>query len=184
MFRYLIALGCLLALGAALRGADAPSDSNKANGTTEALSGKDAKFIHAAAAGGQMEVALGKLAAEKATSDDVKKFGQRMVDDHSKANDKLMQLAQNKGVDLAKDKEKTDQKIQKASDRLSKQEGDAFDKAYMKMMVSDHQKDVKEFEKASNDAQDADVKAFASETLPTLQDHLKMAKEIQSNLGK
>jgi putative membrane protein len=147
------------------------------------LTNKDKKFIHEAATGGREEVALGKLATQKASSPDVKQFGQRMVDDHSKANDQLEQLAKNKSVDLSMNKDKTDKKIQSAVDKLSKYDGADFDKHYMDMMVSDHEKDVKEFQNASKNAKDMDVKSFASDTLPTLEDHLKMAKEIQSKLG-
>lgn len=148
------------------------------------LSSKDQKFIENAAAGGQMEVDLGKLAADKASSDDVKKFGQQMADDHSKANDELKQLASQKGVDLTKAMDGATKKSQKASDKLSKSSGDAFDKAYMSMMVKDHEKDVKEFEEASKDADDADLKAWAGKTLPTLQHHLEMAKDIDGKLKK
>ena len=146
------------------------------------LASKDSKFIMDAATGGEMEVALGKLAATKASSDDVKKFGQQMVDDHSKANDELKQLAQSKGVDLKKAEDKATKMESKEEGTLSKKEGAAFDKAYMKMMVKDHEDDVKEFEKASKDCEDTDVKAWAAKTLPTLLSHLSMAKEFEGKL--
>jgi len=148
------------------------------------LSSKDQKFVENAATGGQMEVDLGKLAADKASSDDVKKFGQQMADDHSKANDELKQLASQKGVDLTKALDTASKKTQKMSDKLGKESGDAFDKAYMSAMVKDHEKDVKEFEEASKGADDADVKAWAEKTLPTLQKHLDMAKDIDGKLKK
>ena len=148
------------------------------------LSGKDMKFIKNAATGGEEEVALGKLAAAKATSDDVKKFGQQMVDDHSKANDELKDLAKGKGVDLKDAEDKAIKQEQKMEAKLSKKEGDAFDKAYMDEMVKDHEKDVKEFEDASKNCDDADLKSWAGKTLPTLQHHLEMAKDVQSKLGK
>jgi putative membrane protein len=154
-----------------------------AEGDQKKLAGKDTKFIRNAASGGVMEVELGKLAADKATNDDVKKFGQRMADDHSKANDELKGLASSKGVDLTKTLDNAMKKADKEKETLSKKEGSAFDKAYMDMMVKDHEKDVKEFEEASNDAEDADLKAWAGKTLPTLQEHLKMAKDTQSKLG-
>src|SRR3954469_8337037 len=132
------------------------------------LASKDSKFIMNAATGGEMEVALGKVAAAKGSSDDVKKFGQQMVEDHTKANDELKQLAQSKGLDLKKAEDKAVKQESKEEGSLSKKDGADFDKAYMKMMVKDHEDDVKEFEKASKDAEDADVKAFAAKTLPTL----------------
>jgi putative membrane protein len=137
-----------------------------------------------AAAGGEMEVALGKIAASKGSSEDVKKFGQTMVDDHSKANDELKSLAQSKNIDLGKGMEKAAKQSQKMQDKLSAMSGSEFDKAYMSDMVKDHEKDVKEFEKASKDCEDSDIKAFAAKTLPTLQHHLEMARDIESKLGK
>jgi putative membrane protein len=132
-----------------------------------------------AAQGGMAEVMLGQMASSKATSADVKNFGNRMVSDHGKANDELKQLAQNKGMALPAD---VDADSKKMSDKLSKATGKDFDKEYISGMVDDHEKDVKEFEKASKDAKDPDLKAWASKTLPTLQDHLKMAKETKSKV--
>jgi putative membrane protein len=128
-----------------------------------------------AAEGGMAEVALGQLAAEKASSSDVKKFGQRMVDDHSKANDELKQLASQKNVDLPQDLSAKDKATKAALEKLS---GEQFDKAYMKDMVKDHKKDVSDFRRESKSAQDPDVKKFAAETLPTLEDHLKQAQSV------
>ena len=144
----------------------------------------DLKFIRAAAQAGMDEVALGRVAAEKGTSDEVKKFGQHMVDDHSKANEELMTLASNKGVDLSADKPKMEKKSQKAVDKLSKKEGAEFDKDYVDGMVKDHEKAVDEFQKASETVKDEDLKKWAAQTLPTLQAHLNMIKDIQAKMGK
>ena len=149
--------------------------------TTSKVSATDTRFIKEAAMGGLEEVQLGQLAVQKASNGDVKNFGQHMVDDHSKANTQLQQIASQKGVTVAS---KLSSSKQKDVDKLSKLNGAAFDRTYMSMMVKDHEKDVAEFKKASNNAKDADVKSFASTTLPTLQDHLKMAKDINSALGK
>jgi len=135
----------------------------------------DRKFVKDAAHGGMAEVELGQLAAEKASSDDVKKFGQRMVDDHSKANDDLKQLATKKGVHVPQQLSAKD-KATKA--RLSKLSGEQFDKAYMANMVRDHKKDVAEFRRETESAKDPDVKNFAASTLPTLEDHLKQAQSL------
>ncbi len=142
--------------------------------------GSDTVFVKKAAEGGLAEVELGKLATEKASSDDVKQFGQRMVDDHSKANDQLKQVASQKNLTLPTDLNAKD-KAQK--DRLSKLSGKAFDRAYMRSMVMDHTKDVAEFKKEANSGADPDVKNFASQTLPTLQDHLKSARDVASKVG-
>jgi putative membrane protein len=134
----------------------------------------DQDFMLKAAEGGLTEVTLGQLASGKATSPDVKTFGDQMVTDHGKANDQLKALAQQKGVTLptglGKDGEST-------SNKLSGMTGAAFDKAYMQDMVKDHEGDVKEFEKASKSATDPDLKTWVTNTLPTLQNHLKMAKD-------
>jgi putative membrane protein len=157
-----------------------PSNSSTASGasattSSAAHSAADAKFIKEAAEGGMAEVALGQLAVEKASSADVKKFGQRMVDDHSKANDQLKQLAFQKNVSLPQD---LNAKDKAAKARLEKLSGEQFDQAYMKDMVKDHTKDVSDFKRESMSAQDPDVKKFAAETLPTLEDHLKQATSI------
>lgn len=141
---------------------------------------EDTKFVKDAAAGGMEEVELGKMAVAKASSPDVKSFGQKMVDDHSKANDQLSQLASQKGIDLKKGMtmmEKHD------AAKLAKLKGAKFDKAYMDMMVMDHKKDVADFEHASKGAKDSDIKSWASTTLPTLQEHWKMAQDIDAKVG-
>ncbi len=153
--------------------------STEANGSSS-VSAKDKTFMKKAAQGGLEEVELGKMVASKAKSDDVKQFAQRMVDDHKKANDQLKSLAQQKGITLPT---QMDAKGQALKSRLEKLSGDQLDKAYMKEMVQDHAKDVQEFKTASQTAKDSDVKSFASQTLPTLQDHLKQAKEVASKEG-
>jgi putative membrane protein len=139
----------------------------------------DRKFMEDAAQGGMAEVQLGQLAAQKGQSAGVKQFGQRMVDDHTKANTELKQLASNKGVNLPTDLTSSDKR---EYDKLSKMNGDAFDREYMKDMVSDHKKDVKDFEKQAKSARDADVKSFASNTLPTLQQHLTLAEQTDGTI--
>jgi putative membrane protein len=149
--------------------------------TTSKLSATDHKFVMEAAVGGMEEVQLGQLAAQKATDPDVKNFGQHMVDDHSKANSQLMQLASQKGLTpptaLPADK-------QKDMDKLNSLSGAAFDKAYIDMMVKDHKKDIAEFKKQAKSGKDADLKSFASSTLPTLENHLKMVQGIHSKMSK
>ena len=142
------------------------------------MTSQDHEFIMDAAMGGLEEVELGRIAAQKGMSDAVKQFGQRMVDDHSKANSELMSLASSKGITLPT---ALDEKHQKDVTKLSAMSGAEFDRAYSKMMLSDHNKDVSEFEKQSTKGTDPDLKAFASKTLPTLQEHLQMAKALPDN---
>jgi putative membrane protein len=140
----------------------------------------DDSFVKKAAIGGMEEVELGNLAKQKASSNDVKQFGDRMVADHSKADDQLKQVAQQKNVPLPTS---LDAKHKATVDRLSKLSGDAFDKAYMKEMLTDHEHDVAAFKEESTSGKDADVKQFASNTLPTLEDHLKLAQDTASKVG-
>ena len=147
--------------------------------STAPLSKPDEDFAKKAAAGGMMEVDLGQLAASKATSQDVKDFGNRMVTDHGKAGDELKSLASQKGLTLPAAPSAEEKKT---SDELSKKTGAAFDKAYMSDMVKDHEKDAKEFEKASKSLKDPDLKSWATKTLTVVQDHLKMAKDVNGKL--
>jgi len=147
--------------------------------TASMLSDADKEFIMKAAQGGMAEVAGGQTAATNGASADVKSFGNRMVQDHGKANDELKQLATAKGLTLPAE---TDADHKQKLDAMAKKTGKDFDKAYMSDMVADHEKDVAEFQNASQNAQDPDLKNWASKTLPTLQDHLKMAKDINAKL--
>ena len=140
----------------------------------------DQKFAMEAAMGGMAEVELGRLAAQKGASDDVRQFGQRMVDDHSKANEELMRVASSKGWTPPT---ALDAKHQAEMQRLSAMSGDKFDREYVKMMVKDHKKDVGEFQKEAGRGADADIKAFASSTLPTLQQHLQMIQRIDDKMA-
>ena len=157
------------------------SGDTSASGTQAGMAGmnsKDRDFLMDAAMGGLMEVELGQLAAQKGTSDAVKQFGQRMVDDHGKANTELMTLATSKGITLPTS---IDDKHRAQVTKLSAMSGADFDRAYSKMMLKDHEKDVSEFEKQSMKGTDPDVKAFASKTLPTLQEHLTMVRALPGN---
>jgi len=140
----------------------------------------DQPFAREAAIGGMAEVALGTLAKEKASSADVKQFADRMVTDHGNANDELKQWAQQKHVTLPA---AVDAKHQATHDRLAKLSGQAFDKAYMSDMLMDHQHDVAAFKREAASGKDPDLKAWAAKTLPTLQDHLKMAQDTAAKVG-
>jgi putative membrane protein len=142
---------------------------------TSKLAAADQTFVMKAAQGGMAEVELGQLATQKASSDEVKQFGQRMVDDHSKTNDQLKQIANQKGIAIPT---KLSSKDAATTARLEKLSGEQFDHAYMQTMVRDHTKDVAEFRTESKTAKDPLLKNFVSQTLPTLEDHLKQAKRI------
>jgi putative membrane protein len=143
-----------------------------------ALSGTDRDFAQKAAAGGLAEVSLGQLAQQNGNSEQVKEFGQRMVTDHSQANQELQQIAQQENLTLPTEPGSKDQALQK---RLNGLKGTAFDSAYAQDMVKDHQQDVAEFRKEAQSGQDPALKAFAQKTLPVLQQHLQMAQAVSSH---
>ena len=151
------------------------SDSSMSSKSSAGMSAADSKFIKQAAAGGLAEVELGQLAEQKAASEDVKNFGRRMVNDHSKANDQLKQVAAEEHVDLPTEPSAKDRATK---DRLEKLSGQEFDRAYMRDIITDHKTDVAEFEHESKMAKDPAVKNFAATTLPVLQSHLKEAEKI------
>lgn len=160
-------------------GAEAASSANRNAGGMSAsqVSGKDQKFIMDAAQDGMAEVELGQLAQQKASNPEVKSFGQKMVEQHTQANEELKSIASKNNVTLPTDLEA---KLKANVDRLSKLEGEQFDKAYMQHMVQDHKKAVSLFEKTSKSAKNEDVKQFAAKTLPTLRDHLQNAQTVNS----
>lgn len=152
---------------------DAPAASpskpstNSGKTATKQLSAKDKSFMMSAAKGGMMEVEAGKVAAQNGQNADVKKFGNRMVTDHSKANNELMALAKEEGVSLPGAKSPPKWKS---------------DKDYMDMMVKDHEKDLSEFQAEAQNGTDADLKKFADKTSKIIAKHLQMAKDIDGKL--
>lgn len=143
------------------------------------LSEKDTEFVTQAAQGGLAEVALGELAADRARNDMVRDFGQRMVRDHGAANAKLLELAKSKGFEPPQ----TLPPAQQAElERLQDLAAEAFDSAYVQAMVKDHRKDVAEFEKQAQGADDPDLRRYAEQTLPTLQSHLDAILDIEESL--
>ena len=156
------------------------SDAKHTMDSASAAKGADAKFAIEAAKGGLMEVEMGRMAADHATNADVKAFGQRMVTDHTKANDELKTIASQKGITLPTS---LDAAAKAKMDKMSKMSGEAFDKAYMDDMLKDHKHDVAEFRKEANGGKDADIKGFAGKTLPTLEEHLKMAQDTHAKVA-
>jgi putative membrane protein len=136
----------------------------------------DKKFVKDAALGGMTEVELGKLAAQKASSDPVKQFGQKLVDDHGKVNDELKQIAGQQSIKIP---DSLDSKHQSRVDKLAKLSGPEFDKAFIKEAVKNHQQDVSEFQQEASSGTDPNVRSFAIKTLPALQAHLSTAKDLE-----
>ncbi|AXY72713.1 DUF4142 domain-containing protein [Paraflavitalea soli] len=140
---------------------------------------KTATFMKEAAGGGMMEVMLGQTAQQNAQNERVKAFGAMMVTDHTRASDELKAIAGAKNFPLPTS---LPEQHQHHVDALSKKQGRAFDKAYVDMMVDDHQKDIKAFEKASKSGEDSTVRAFAARTLPVLRKHLDSIQAISRGL--
>ena len=143
------------------------------------LSQKDIEFVKKAAIGGMAEVEFGKLAQQNGHSPDVKSFGARMVQDHSRAGDQLTNIAKERGVQLP---QQLDTEHLSMRDRLAKLQGDAFDRAYIKMMIADHDKDVKEFRREAQTGQDRELKRFARETLAVVEQHDQLAHNIERSM--
>jgi putative membrane protein len=135
----------------------------------------DESFYKEAAQGGLAEVDQGNLAQEKGRSQDVKDFGERMVHDHSAANDKLKAIASGKGIDLPNSPSVSQMAI---IGKLKVLSGDTFDKSYIKGMIKDHQEDIAAFEKEARNGKDLDARQFAVSTLPTLKMHLSKIQSI------
>jgi len=152
-----------------------------ATATANNVGETDKTFMMEAASGGMMEVEAGRLASQTASSERVKSFGNMMVQDHTNANNELKALSSQKNVMLP---DSMMAKHRKHIDMLKTKTGKAFDKAYMSMMVDDHNEDVSKFQTSATNGQDADVKAFASKTVPVLRMHLDSAKAINTAVKK
>lgn len=137
-------------------------------------------FMADAAQANMAEIALSNMALQRAQSDAVKQFAQQMVTDHTAAGQELAALAQSKNVTLPAE---MDPKHKALSEKLGARTGADFDRDYMKAMVDDHQKAVKLFQNEANKGDDADAKAWAAKTLPTLQGHLSMAQSTYAMVG-
>ncbi|MDQ6608990.1 MAG: DUF4142 domain-containing protein [Bacteroidota bacterium] len=139
------------------------------------LSKDDSMFVMKAAMGGMMEVDAGNLAQQNAANDRVKDFGMMLVKDHSKANAELTSIAAAKGLTVPAT---VNADMKKKEEEMAKMKGKSFDSHYMSMMLTDHKKDIADFEKAASSANDPDLKAFADKTLPVLKMHLDSAQAI------
>jgi len=143
------------------------------------LSDRDYKFVKEALKGGSMEITLGQLASQQGTNQSVRAFGDRMVQDHQKANQELTQLANQKGATI---QDTMGKKADAMAAHFRELSGTEFDKAYIKMMISDHKTVIKEFQNEAAKGDDADLKSWASQTLPTLQEHLRLAESAKADI--
>src|SRR5688500_5349264 len=154
-------------------------DSTHASAKTEqkkgGLSGQDRKYFQEMAQANMAEVQTGKLAQQKASSEEVKKFAEHMVQDHGKLLQEQQSMAKTKGVSLPKQPKKEHQSALK---KLQGASGSEFDRMYMEQMVKDHEKTLKTLQDAAKNAKDPEVRQAAEKAAPNVQKHLEMAKEI------
>jgi putative membrane protein len=136
----------------------------------------DAEFVKMAASGGMHEVEAGKVALAQAKAEPVKKFAQKMIDDHTKAGEELKAAAKSAGLAVP---EKMTEKDQKSVDALKEAKGDGFDRRYLADQLKSHQESADLFERASKGLKNAELKAFATKTLPVVKGHLEMLKKMQ-----
>lgn len=167
-----VGIACLIRLAGA---AQPPSDKGD-----RVVTGGDLAFMNDAGPGSMAEVELGRLAVERAASAQVKQFAQQMIEDHSMAGDKLKQLAEQKQVTLPPD---ILPKAEQTKEKLTKLNGAEFDRAYVEAMVEVHEKDVAAFDAVAKNATDADVKAFAAKTVPTLKHHQQMIRDLAKTMN-
>jgi len=141
---------------------------------------KDKKFVHKAAEGGMAEIQLSQLALQKAGSDDVKQFAQKMVDDHTMLNDSMKPIADQMGVKVPT---KLAKKDQAEYDKLNGMSGDAFDKEYLAYMVKDHHKDLREFRQEDATAGDPALKTAVDKGTSVIQEHTQMVEQLAKSKG-
>jgi putative membrane protein len=175
----LLAAGLGLALAAYAADPDKDKDKKDADKDQKALA--DPEFVFKASAAGLAEVNLGRLAADRASNADVKKFGQQMADEHMKANQDLIKLADGKRFRLPPT---MDREHAQAAERLARLRGEEFDREFMKQMVKDHEEAVALFEAQAKDSKDEELKTWVNKALPTLRDHLKMAHDVAGKVGE
>lgn len=182
----LLAACCLSACHHSLPQLSADDDSVTASTDTSstlnlAVDKSDSDFAVDAANSNCTEIELGELAIKNGKSKKVKNFGVMMIKDRGKANDKLMILSKEKNLNLSTTPNAESQKVIAG---LSEKNGDEFDKAYISIMISDHEEDVKKFADATNRLQEPDLKNFAIKTLPVLQKHLDAINAIHDSMSQ
>lgn len=141
----------------------------------------DAHFARSAAQGGIAEIKMGKLASDRGSSDVVKAFGERMVVQHGAAGDLLKAAAQKQNITLPS---KLSAREQQTYDRLANLSGTAFDRSYARDMVEDHEQDLAAFQNEADTGTDENIKAFAAQTIPMIQEHLNQAREMLKSVSQ
>lgn len=154
------------------------SSMSSPSSSSDKLGWMDKRFVTKAADSGQEEVQIAQLAAQKATNPDVRQFAQQLVDQHTQVNSQLMTIASSKNVKLDPEDTTKDRTYK----RLNKAAGNDFDREFVEHMIDEHEKDIKLFERAANNAKDTEVRQFASNTLPHLRQHLSDVQRLQQSI--
>ena len=175
MITFILTAGLTLALGSgAFAQTPRPDQQPPRETTTNAMSA-DVEFAQKAAKGGKHEVDGAKFAAGKASNADVKALANKLVKDHTAANNELMSIMKKKQIAAAADDKA-------APEAWRNETGAAFDRAYIDHVIAEHEKDIALFETQSKDGRDAELKAWAGKKLPTLREHLKTAQDLKAKL--
>lgn len=179
--RHVLASAALIGLmaGPALAQSQDTTEQRPAQEVQHELAQEDLEFATKVAQGGIEEVRLGELAEQQAATPEVQQFGQRMVEDHSRSNEQLMQIMQGKGIELPQELPKAGQEL---LDELHQKSGVAFDQAYMEEMVRDHEAYIEEFQQYAETGKDSDLRRFAEQTLPVLEQHRRLAQQTQEQV--
>lgn len=169
---------------------NAPSNKNNPGGSPSSstgenspnsLSSRDTNFVMQAGQTGMLEVQLGRLAVQRGSSSAVKQYGQQMIDEHTRVNQELMQLAMQKGVELPKQMSSQNKAL---NDRLSRLSGTSFDAAYKQAMIDSHNQTIALFKAQSQQGQDPQLKAWATQKLPNLQAHLQRVSQMLADVSQ
>jgi putative membrane protein len=176
----IVTAGLLTACGVRAGSMDTTESNVKGEGAAVLSNSSSTAFIREAAKGNQSEVALAEVAQQNAQNAEVKQFAQQMKEDHTAANQKLQPIADAHGIQIS---QANDAKEQKKLEKMRQLSGAEFDKEYMTDMLKDHVKDISKFEVAASQLRDADVKQYASDTLPTLREHLRHAEQVARSAG-
>lgn len=157
----------------------APEGGNQLGLLDRLSADEDSQFAMNTAESNATEIELGKLAAEKASTEELKSFGQKMAEDHAKVNEELKAIAGKKGIQLPPDMGMKNEAIKKQLATLS---GSDFDKAYTRLTMSGHRHDIEEFKKESQAGKDPQWKNFATNNLPMLEEHFKLIHQIKMKI--
>jgi putative membrane protein len=187
---FLLSLSLMLAAGCGQQRGNEPSTANNTSSQSDTqaktglgtqISSSDQQFVQEAASGGMKEVELSEFVAGKTKNAEVKQLAERIAQDHTTANSELKTAAQQDSGEMPA---AMDEKAIQEVNQFKNMSGERLDRAYVEHMIEDHKKDITKFQQQANSGAAPQVKAFAQKTLPTLQEHLRMAQQVQDKLGR